>query len=54
MNLISYKDMSDRQFKEWAEARKKLYRSVLLNPSASEEQKALAKKKLEITGPRPK
>ncbi len=48
MNVISYKDMPDRQFKEWSEARKRIYRAVLLDPSSSEEAKLRAKKKLEL------
>lgn len=54
MGVISYKDLSERQFKEWAEGRRRLYRAVLLDPSASEEQKQIAKKKLETARARPR
>ncbi len=49
MNVLAASDMTATMWKEWSEARKKLYRGVLADPRTSEEQKEQARKKLEST-----
>jgi hypothetical protein len=47
MKGISTAQMNPDQLERWAEARRRLYRKVLQDPAASEENKKLARQKIE-------
>jgi hypothetical protein len=49
MKGLSTKGLSGADRERWAEARRRLYRGVLRDPSASNEAKALARKRIEAT-----